>query len=542
MAMTLFKHVALLLVSLSYVLSFNLSGNKYRFVIKSLSARCVSSPINNLQATSTSSTSERNTAVSSKPKIKPTARYVAISALAKASDGSFATRELEQSTHYQSLDQRDKAFARLLVATAERRLGQIDIILKNCISKYPPKKGKHSNIIQATLRVGVSQLVFLDTKPFAAIKETVQVLRIHRPKVPEPMIKFVNGVLRNLSRPPKGEDTDEVMLGQKLVKEKTSSQDNIAPWMLKQWQKDWGVEKTKLICEEMIPSNDSLVNSRIDLSTIYSRAINGNSDHKDKLQSLMTDLGDDCTLLPQGSIRIGSSLKGDVKLWPGYENGVWWVQDASSTLPAIVLTSALYDKHKDDISDLHVVDMCSAPGGKTSQLLSAGYRHVTAIEANPRRSRRLSENLERLGMKCEVAVEEGQNWKPTDAVHGILVDVPCSATGTGSRRPDVLRRTDNLTELLSIQETLANHCADNILNVGGIMVYATCSILKEESEDQVHKLVERGNVETLPIQPHEVPGYEEAIDDNGWLRVLPGVLEGDLKSTDGFFVARLIRK
>jgi len=495
-----------------------------------------------LQATSTSST-ERNTADSKPKNIKPTARYVAISALAKASDGSFATRELEQSSHYQSLDQRDKAFARLLVATVERRLGQIDIILKNCISKYPPKKGKHSNMIQSTLRVGVVQLVLLDTKPFAAIKETVQVLRIHRPKVPEPMIKFVNGVLRNLSRPPKGEDTDELMLGQKLLKEKTSSQDNIAPWLLKRWQRDWGDEKTKLICEEMIPSDDSLVNSRIDLSTIYSLGvINGNNDHKDKLQSLMTDLGDDCTLLPQGSIRVGSSLKGDVKLWPGYENGVWWVQDASSTLPAIVLTSALYDKHEDDISGLHVVDMCSAPGGKTSQLLSAGYRYVTAIEANPRRSRRLSENLERLGMKCEVVVEEGQNWKPTDAVHGILVDVPCSATGTGSRRPDVLRRTDNLTELLSIQETLANHCADNILNVGGIMVYATCSILKEESEDQVHKLIQRGNVETLPIQPHEVPGFEQAVDDNGWLRVLPGVLEGGLQSTDGFFVARLTRK
>ena len=570
MAIISSKHVVFLLLCLSYAASFNLSSDKYRYVvIKSPSTRCVSSPINNLQpsvlgttdtdrrttassrpeniklsclqATSTSST-ERNTAGGSKPKIKPTARYVAISALAKAIDGSFATRELEQSTHYQSLDPRDRAFARLLVATVERRLGQIDIILKNCISKYPPKKGKHSNIIQATLRVGVSQLVFLDTKPFAAIKETVQVLRIHKPKVPEPMLKFVNGVLRNLSRPPK---EGEVMLGQKLLKERTSSQDNITPWLLTRFQNDWGDEKTKLICEEMIPSDDSLVNSRIDLSTIYSlSAINGNSDHKAKLQSLMIDLGDDCTLLPQGSIRIGSSLKGDVKLWPGYENGVWWVQDASSTLPAIVLTSALYDKHKDDISDLHVVDMCSAPGGKTSQLLSSGYRQVTASEANPRRSRRLSENLERLGMldKCEVVVEEGQNWNPSDDVHGILVDVPCSATGTGSRRPDVLRRTDNLAELLSIQETLANHCADNILNVGGIMVYATCSILKEESEDQVHKLVERGNVETLPIQPHEVPGFEEAIDENGWLRVLPGVLEGILKSTDGFFVERLIRK
>lgn len=482
---------------------------------------------------------------------KPNARSVAIAALSKAFESGFATRELEQSSQYKSLDVRDRAFARLLVATVERRVGQIDIILKQCISKYPPKKGKHSGIIQATLQTGVAQILFLDTPPFAAIKETVQVLRMSNPRTPEPMIKFVNGVLRNLSRPPNGETSNgDEMLCQILLKEKTSSQDNISPWLLKRWVNDWGDEKAKLICEEMMPSDDdTLIKPRIDLSTKYSLgAVNGISEHQEKLQSLMTTLGDGCTLLPQGSIRVGPSLKGDATTWPEYTTGKWWVQDASSTLPAIVLTSSLYEKYdRDELADIHVVDMCSAPGGKTSQLLSAEFGHVTAIEASPRRSRRLVENLERLSLldKCEVVVEKGQNWKPKDEeqrVHGILVDVPCSATGTGARRPDVLRRSDNLEELIQTQELLANHCADNILDEGGIMVYATCSILKEESEDQVLKMIERGNIETMPIQPHEVPGFEEAIDSNGWLRVLPGVLKGDLQSTDGFFVARLVRR
>lgn len=482
---------------------------------------------------------------------KPNARSVAIAALSKAFESGFATRELEQSSQYKSLDVRDRAFARLLVATVERRVGQIDIILKQCISKYPPKKGKHSGIIQATLQTGVAQILFLDTPPFAAIKETVQVLRMSNPRTPEPMIKFVNGVLRNLSRPPNGETSNgDEMLCQILLKEKTSSQDNISPWLLKRWVNDWGDEKAKLICEEMMPSDDdTLIKPRIDLSTKYSLgAVNGISEHQEKLQSLMTTLGDDSTLLPQGSIRVGPSLKGDATTWPEYTTGKWWVQDASSTLPAIVLTSSLYEKYdRDELADIHVVDMCSAPGGKTSQLLSAEFGHVTAIEASPRRSRRLVENLERLSLldKCEVVVEKGQNWKPKDEeqrVHGILVDVPCSATGTGARRPDVLRRSDNLEELIQTQELLANHCADNILDEGGIMVYATCSILKEESEDQVLKMIERGNIETMPIQPHEVPGFEEAIDSNGWLRVLPGVLKGDLQSTDGFFVARLVRR
>ena len=531
---------------------------------------------------------------SAKKIIRPTARFVAISALATAAASthyptfsssaegieaegavdddtqsvttpsytSFATRELEQHSHYQSLDARDRAFARLLVATVERRHGQIDKVIQSCVTK--PVKGKHSHILQATLRVGVAQLLFLQTPPFAAIKETVEVLRmkIHPTAIPEPMIKFANGVLRNLSRPSsssstvdhgrsdndKDNSTDGEMCALKFLRENTSPQDNIAPWLLQRWKRDWGEETTELICKEMMPEEDL---SRIDLSTIYSlrAAMDKNDNSMTELQSLLTNLGDDSILLPQCSIRIGSSRKGDVKLWPGYEDGTWWVQDASSTLPALVLTQSLLDRNADSqSSDLHVVDMCSAPGGKTMQLLSAGFGHVTAIEASPRRSLRLVENLKRLNMldRCQIVVEEGQNWTPASGkqhVHGILLDVPCSATGTGARRPDVLRKSvDSLTELIRMQEVLANHCGENVLDVGGVMVYATCSILKEESEDQVQKLIDRGNVETLPIRPHEVPGFEDAIDNHGWLRVLPGVLGGHLRSTDGFFVARLIKK
>ena len=193
-----------------------------------------------------------------------------------------------------------------------------------------------------------------------------------------------------------------------------------------------------------------------------------------------------------------------------------------------------------------MVDMCAAPGGKTSQLLSAGFQ-VTAIEANARRSRRLLENLERLRFgedQCEVVVSPGQEWTPEEndeglGVSGILVDVPCSATGTGNKRPDVLRKDDDLGNLLETQEILANHCADNVLLSGGIMVYATCSLLARESEDQVQKLLQRGTMKTLPFGKDEIPGFEHAIDENGWLRVLPGVLDGELKQCDGFFVARL---
>ena len=495
-------------------------------------------------------------------KAKPTSRSVAIAALAHAAAaaatsqssgagaqahaGTFATRQLEQDSYYKLLEPRDKAFARLLVATVQRRLGQIDGVLACCFTKSPSGKNKH--LILATLRVGAAQLLFLKTPTFAVVKETVEVLRIHHKvtysvkstHVPEPMIKFVNGVLRKLSRT--DGETDE-MYALKLLAEKTSPRDNIAPWLLESWERDWGVETTNLICDEIMPRDERSITPHIDLTTKYSIGISlGLEEEMDRCNGLVEQFGEGTMMLPQGSIRVG--VNGDVRGWAEYDEGTWWVQDCAATLPGIVLTRALYDKHSGDVSNLRVVDMCAAPGGKTSQLLSAGFEHVTAIEANSRRSNRLKSNLDRLRFdedKYDVIVKEGQKWKPTNKIDGILVDVPCSATGTGSRRPDVLRRESDISELLNIQEVLANHCAE-ILPAGGIMVYATCSLLKEESEDQVKKLVENGLVETLPIQPNEVPGFEDAIDENGWMRVIPGVLDSDLRKADGFFAARLIKK
>jgi 16S rRNA (cytosine967-C5)-methyltransferase len=191
--------------------------------------------------------------------------------------------------------------------------------------------------------------------------------------------------------------------------------------------------------------------------------------------------------------------------------------------------------------------MCAAPGGKTAHLLSLGFPRVTAVEFSARRARKLQSNLQRLNLeeRCETIVADGKSWIPAggkECVDGVLLDVPCTATGTASRRPDVLRREEDLSAILESQYKLATHCADNILSSGGVMVYATCSLLKEESEDQVHKLLSRNEgakLKTIPFTNGEIPGFDDAIDGNGWLRVLPGCLPGKLKSCDGFFVARL---
>ena len=466
--------------------------------------------------------------------IVESARSVAATALQKSKKGMGAAQKLESLPAFIHLaDQRDRSFARALVATVERREGQIDKVLGLCADTYPPKKGKHAALVQACLRLGAAQLLFLDSPPHAAIKETVDILKMRRPGQklpPESMVKFVNAVLRRIQRE-----------GKDMLKSLTSSRDNIEEWLVKEWEQCWGVENANIIAEMC------MVEPYIDLS-VKIPAHTSSADALVVLEEMSDLFGDEAAVLPNGSIRVGRDLKGAVSSWPQYNEGKWWVQSAASTLPATGLLNALREGDS-NIEDIHVVDMCAAPGGKTAQLLSAGFGIVTAIEANARRSRRLLENLERLQLsdRCDIVVTEGQEWQPSSNhdddsnIAGILLDVPCSATGTGMRRPDVLRRDSDLGNLPEVQEALLNHCADNILQIGGVLVFSTCSLLKRESEDQVQQLLTRtaGKMVTLPFKKGETGGFDGAIDENGWLRVLPGVLNEPLNSVDGFFVARL---
>ena len=148
--------------------------------------------------------------------------------------------------------------------------------------------------------------------------------------------------------------------------------------------------------------------------------------------------------------------------------------------------------------------------------------------------------------RCEVVVGDGREWKPDNnvGVDAVLLDAPCSATGVGSRRPDVLQKSPDLKDITKLQKELISHVVENLLRPGGVMVYATCSLLKSESEEQMKHFLSREDgpvLQTIPFQRGEIPGFDEAIDENGWLRILPGHLPGSLSYCDGFFVARMRR-
>ena len=238
-------------------------------------------------------------------------------------------------------------------------------------------------------------------------------------------------------------------------------------------------------------------------------------------------------VLPTGTVR--TVAQGAVSLLPGFTEGAWWVQDAAASLPAHLLG---------DVRGLNIADICAAPGGKTAQLCAAGAQ-VTAVDRSPARLARLEENLVRLGLTAETRAVDALEWQggPFDAV---LLDAPCSSTGTIRRHPDVpwLKGEADLAQLISLQQRLLDH-AVTLLKPGARLVYCVCSLEPEEGEAQVAALLARNpQVARDPVRAEEVFGHAEFLNADGALRTLPQMLpDPDPRwgGLDGFFAARLIR-
>lgn len=212
---------------------------------------------------------------------------------------------------------------------------------------------------------------------------------------------------------------------------------------------------------------------------------------------------------------------------PGFEDGAWWVQDLAASLPARLLGSG--DGHR-------VLDLCAAPGGKTLQLAAAGWQ-VTSLDASGKRLQRVRENLARTGLSAEVVVADALQWQPQGAFEAIVLDAPCTATGTARRHPDVLHRVGErqVAEMAELQARLLER-ACGWLEPGGRLVYAVCSLEREEGEERARRVT----LAPDPIQPEELPDWLTASPE-GWLRTDPGMLpkSGGL---DGFFIARFVNK
>ncbi len=428
------------------------------------------------------------------------ARQCALMLLSKVLDQRTALDiALDQSEEFVNLETRDRAFTRMLLTTTLRRLGQIDDLINHALDR--PNSIK-TNIVHHILRLGVTQLFFMETADHAAVDTSV---RMTENVGMDGQKGFVNAVLRNLTRK-----------GVERIKQQDGARLNTPDWLLKLWVQDYGLSGAAQIAEA------NMVEPPLDITVknFADRPYWGNTLQASELST--------------GTLR--RVIGGNIRELDGFDDGKWWIQDAAAAIPAQLLGK--------DIAGQTVLDLCAAPGGKTLQLAAMGA-HVIALDRSAKRLKRLEENLERMGLKENVRVETADAgvWSPPEPVNYILLDAPCSATGTIRRHPDTgyLKTTKDLEGLISIQERLLSHAAQ-MLKVGGVLVYCTCSLQKDEGEHQIKKFLSTNtHFERIPIAPHEIGDYIELINENGDLRILPHHLSSQ-GGMDGFFVSRITKK
>ncbi len=377
---------------------------------------------------------------------------------------------------------RDRAAAHRLAATVLRRLGSLDAALEPYLAKAPPLPVRH------VLRIGAAGLLLLETPAHAAVATAVALARAHGLA---PFAGLVNAVLRRLAtaEPAALEGLD----GPRL---------DTPPWL---WTA-WGSEARAIATAHQREAP-------LDLTLAP-----GATPPEGGLA------------LPTGSWRYPAGTRATELA--GFAEGAFWVQDAAAALPARLLAP---------VSGEHVLDLCAAPGGKTAQLAAAGAR-VTAVERDPARLARLRDNLARLHLTAESVCADVLSWQPPRPADAVLLDAPCSATGTIRRHPDVphLKRPRDIPTLATQQDRMLD-AACAALRPGGRLLYAVCSLQPEEGPARAATALARLPLVADPVRAEELPGLAEAITPQGWVRTTPA-LWAEIGGMDGFFLARFIRR
>jgi 16S rRNA (cytosine967-C5)-methyltransferase len=401
-----------------------------------------------------------------------------------------------------NLSDRDRALMRRLVATILRRLGTLGHILSRLLDRGVPTDAPRA---QSALLIGAAQILWMDVPDHAAVDLSVRLVQSDRRAAK--YAGLVNAVLRRCARE-----------GQPLIDEVKSQTLDVPPWLMARWIAHYGDSAARDIAAAIgqEPSLDLTVKSDPEQ---WATRLHGET-------------------LPTGTVR--TLLQGSVTMLPGFSEGQWWVQDAAAALPARLFG---------DVAGKAIVDLCAAPGGKTAQLVHAGAR-VTAVDRSPNRMARLRDNLARLSLDAAMVVAEGADWLDRNQdrdFDGILVDAPCTSTGTIRRHPDVgwLRQESDIAPLAAAQKRLLQKAAA-LLRPGGTLVYCTCSLEPEEGEQAISALLaSEPAMRRVPVEASEVAGLSEIVTADGDLRTLPCHLphhDPRLGGLDGFYAARLVRQ
>ena len=396
---------------------------------------------------------------------------------------------------FRQLPPRDRALTRAVVATTLRRRGQILAMLHRLMERgVPPRSGR----LQSILEIAAAQILFLDVPAYAAVSTAMADAEGDRHA--RHFKPLINGVLRRLAREredfPSAADTSLV---------------NTPEWLRERWVATYGKDLALKIAAA------HLVEPGLDLTVKHDP-----KGWAEKLGGIV---------LPNGTARLVPS--GPIEALPGYGEGAWWVQNAAAALPVRLLG---------EVAGKRVADLCAAPGGKTAGLALAGA-DVTAVDISAGRLQRLAGNLARLQLAADLVAADVLAWTPAERFDAVLLDAPCSATGTIRRHPDIpwIKRPDDIAGLADLQFRLIERAA-GLLKPGGILVYCTCSLEPEEGEAHLTRLATRNHELTLvPVEPGELTGLAETRTPEGAVRTLPSHLpnpEPRLAGLDGFFIVR----
>jgi len=397
------------------------------------------------------------------------------------------------------LDVRDRALARSIATVSARRLGTIRAALAARLERGWPKNGGH---LEWTLIVAVAQILFLDVPDHAAVDLAVHAVRSDPASAA--FCSLANAVLRTISRNRTA-----------ILANSDPLEDDTPGWLAARWRANYGEACARAIASAHRDEPP------IDLTV------------KGDPQAWAARLGG--IVLPNGSVRLKTHEP--IPQLADYDAGQWWVQDAAASLPARLLQVTPGDR---------VADLCAAPGGKTAQLLTAGAQ-VTAIERSAQRSIRLTTNLNRLGLSADVVVADALTYEAPKLFDAILLDAPCSATGTIRRHPDVAwtRQETDILRLNHRQTQLLDR-AGCLLRPGGFLVYCSCSLEPEEGVRQIRALLDRNaDMVRVPIDSAEIGGLAECITADGDMQTFPYHLpnaNSRFAGLDGFFAARLKRR
>lgn len=400
-----------------------------------------------------------------------------------------------------SLEPRDRGLARLIAATVLRRHGELDAIIARFVERpLPADRG----LLSPILLCAAAQLVVLEIPPHAVINIAVDQCR--RDRGARRFDKLANAVLRRVSE-----------RGREILPSLDGARMNLPDWLWQRWSAAYNKETAARIAEA------SLCEAALDLTVkspteapVWNERLGGR-------------------LLPTGTVRV-IDPQSRVDALPGFAEGAWWVQDAAAALPALLLG---------DIHGQNVADLCAAPGGKTAQIAARGA-HATAIDVSEQRLQRVRDNLARLGLGAEIVAADVESWKPDHPFDAVLLDAPCTATGTIRRHPDILhlKRPTDLAPLVELQARLLDRAAA-LVRPGGTLVYCTCSLEIEEGERQIERFLAKNPAFTRKPLTTGEHGIEPAwITTSGDLRTFPFHSPGGDHATggmDGFYAARLTK-